>query len=60
MHVLKRCKAHDKAACCFAPSPAAAHDLHKKGFDLMAIGTDFGQLRSGARAQIEVARGARR
>lgn len=57
MHVLKRCKAHNKAACCFAPSPEAARDLHKKGFDLMAIGTDFGQLRSGARAQIEKARG---
>lgn len=56
MHVLARCKAHGKAACCFAPSPDAARDLAKKGFDLMAIGTDFGQLRSGARAQIETAR----
>jgi 2-keto-3-deoxy-L-rhamnonate aldolase RhmA len=34
-----------------------ARDLIKKGYDLMAVGTDFGQLRSGARAQIEAARG---
>jgi 2-keto-3-deoxy-L-rhamnonate aldolase RhmA len=34
-----------------------ARELAKKGYDLMAIGTDFGQLRSGARAQIESARG---
>jgi len=34
-----------------------AKDLAKKGYDLMAIGTDFSQLRSGARAQIDIARG---
>ncbi len=56
-HVLARCHAHGKAACCFAPSPLISRDLAKKGYDLMAIGTDFGQLRSGARAQIEAARG---
>lgn len=60
MHVLKRCKAHNKAACCFAPSPQHAFELTKKGFDLMAIGTDFGQLRSGARTQIGQARGTPR
>jgi len=56
-HVLARCHAHGKAACCFAPSPLMARDLIKKGYDLMAVGTDFGQLRSGARAQIQAARG---
>ena len=56
-HVVARCKAHKKAACCFAPSPLAAIELKAKGYDLMAIGTDFGQLRSGARAQIAIARG---
>jgi len=56
-HVVARAHAHGKSACCFAPSPLAARDLIKKGYDLLAIGTDFGQLRSGARAQIEVARG---
>jgi len=55
--VVARCKAHKKAACCFAPSPLAAIELKAKGYDLMAIGTDFGQLRSGARAQIAIARG---
>lgn len=56
-HVVARCRVHGKSACCFAPTPQAARDLAKKGYDLMAIGTDFGQLRSGARAQIEIARG---
>ena len=56
-HVLARCHAHGKSACCFAPSPMLARELAKKGYDLMAIGTDFGQLRNGARAQIETARG---
>ncbi|MEY4091462.1 MAG: hypothetical protein RLZZ496_644 [Pseudomonadota bacterium] len=56
-HVMKRAHAHKKAACCFAPSPTLAKDLAKKGYDLMAIGTDFSQLRSGARAQIDIARG---
>jgi 4-hydroxy-2-oxoheptanedioate aldolase len=55
-HVLARCKAHGKAACCFAPSPSSVPDLTAKGFALLAIGTDFGQLRAGARAQIESAR----
>ena len=58
-HVLKRAKIHKKAACCFAPSPKSVRELTQKGFDLMAIGTDFGQLRQGARAQIEIARGHR-
>jgi 4-hydroxy-2-oxoheptanedioate aldolase len=56
-HVRQRAHAHKKAACCFAPTPAMAKDLAKKGYDLMAIGTDFSQLRSGARAQIDIARG---
>ena len=56
-HVMKRAHAHKKSACCFAPSPSMAKDLAAKGYDLMAIGTDFGQLRSGARAQIDLARG---
>lgn len=56
-HVLKRAQIHKKAACCFAPSPVQARDLAQKGYDLMAIGTDFGQLRQGARAHIEIARG---
>jgi 4-hydroxy-2-oxoheptanedioate aldolase len=56
-HVVARCKAHKKAACCFAPTPSSVPALKAKGYDLMAIGTDFGQLRSGARAQIKEARG---
>jgi 4-hydroxy-2-oxoheptanedioate aldolase len=56
-HVVARCRAHKKSACCFAPSPSAAVELKAKGYDLMAIGTDFSQLRSGARAQIAIARG---
>ncbi len=56
-HVKQRAHAHKKAVCCFAPTPVLAKDLAKKGYDLMAIGTDFSQLRSGARAQIDIARG---
>lgn len=56
-HVLARAHAHKKSACCFAPTPERAKDLAIKGYNLMAIGTDFGQLRSGARAQISIARG---
>ena len=55
-HVVQRCRAHGKSACCFAPSPEASRDLAKQGYDLMAIGTDFGALRNGAKAQIDIAR----
>lgn len=57
-HIVARCRAQGKSACCFAPSPHAARELAQKGYDLMAIGTDIGQLRSGARTQIEIARGS--
>lgn len=55
-HVVARCKAHKKFACCFSPSPAAANEWIKKGYDLLALGTDFVQLRNGARAMIDQVR----
>jgi len=56
IHVAERAKAHGKVACCFAPSPQHVPALAKAGYGLLAIGTDFGQLRAGARAQIATAR----
>lgn len=55
-HVVARCKAHKKFACCFSPTPAVANDWIKKGYDLLALGTDFMQVRNGARAMIEQVR----
>jgi len=55
-HVVARCKAHKKFACCFSPTPAVAGEWIKKGYDLLALGTDFMQVRVGARAMIEQVR----
>ena len=55
-HVAARCKAHGKAACTFAPSGERARDLIRRGYDLLAIGTDIMQLRAGCKAGIEAAR----
>ncbi len=55
-HVVARCKAHKKLACCFSPTPAVAGEWIKKGYDLLALGTDFMQVRVGARAMIEQVR----
>jgi 4-hydroxy-2-oxoheptanedioate aldolase len=55
-HVARRCKAHGKAACTFAPSGERARDLIKVGYDLLAIGTDIMQIRAGCQAAIKEAR----
>lgn len=57
-HVVKRCRAHKKSACAFAHSGERALDLARRGYDLIACGTDILQLRAGARAMLEAARAA--
>ncbi len=54
-HVAARAKAHGKLATCFAPRPEDVPHLAKAGYSLMAISTDFMQLRAGARASLTAA-----
>jgi 4-hydroxy-2-oxoheptanedioate aldolase len=55
-HVLKRCRHHKKAATVFAPTGPMAHKLAKDGFDLLSLGTDIMQVRTGVKATIEAYR----
>jgi 4-hydroxy-2-oxoheptanedioate aldolase len=57
-HVVARCRSHGKAACAFALTGARARDMARRGFDLIACGTDVMQLRAGARAMLDEARRA--
>jgi 4-hydroxy-2-oxoheptanedioate aldolase len=54
-HVVRRCRAHGKAACAFAHSGERALEMRRRGFDLIACGTDILQLRTGARQMLEAA-----
>ncbi len=55
LHVAQRARAHAKFATCFAPRPEDVPQLVKDGYSLMAISTDFMQLRAGARASLAAA-----
>jgi 4-hydroxy-2-oxoheptanedioate aldolase len=49
-HILSRVKAHGKKAAVFGPTPTIAAGLARDGWDLIALGTDIMQLRSGVKA----------
>jgi 4-hydroxy-2-oxoheptanedioate aldolase len=55
-HVLKRCRAHGKAACMFATTGARAKQMRARGYDLIAIGNDVQQIRLGVKTMVDQAR----
>lgn len=54
-HVAARAQAHGKIASCFAPRPEDVPSLSRQGYRLMAVSTDFMQLRAGAKASLAAA-----
>ena len=56
-HVLARCRTYGKAACAFATTAESARELRKRGYDLIALGNDTIQMRTGIRAMLGVAKG---
>ena len=55
-YVAARCKAHNKAVSAFAIPNSKARDLIKRGFNLIAIGTDAIQLRQSTKELLAAAR----
>jgi len=55
-HVLKRCRAHGKAACVFATTGPRAKEMRARGYDLIAIGNDVQQIRLGVKTMVDQAR----
>ncbi|MCP8938916.1 aldolase/citrate lyase family protein [Alsobacter sp. SYSU M60028] len=58
-HVLARCRAAGKAACVFAPSGPRAGEMRRRGFDLVALANDVGQVRLGVKTMLEQAGAAK-
>jgi 4-hydroxy-2-oxoheptanedioate aldolase len=56
-HVLARAASAGKHATIYAHSPERAAELAKRGFGLVALGSDSVFLRAGAQAALKVARG---
>jgi 4-hydroxy-2-oxoheptanedioate aldolase len=55
-HTVARCRAHKKASAVFSMDGKRAHELLRRGFDLIALSNDVIQLRAGVRAMVEDAR----
>lgn len=57
-HALARAREAGKAAAVYAPTPERAGVLMRRGFDIVALGSDVNLLRAGAQAWIGAARGS--
>jgi len=55
-HCLRIAKQHGKIACAFSPNPARAAELAARGYDVVTVGTDLGQLALGAATELATAR----
>jgi 4-hydroxy-2-oxoheptanedioate aldolase len=56
-HALARAKTAGKFSAIYAPTGEKAADFAKRGYDLVAVGSDLGFLRAGAAAALAAARG---
>jgi 4-hydroxy-2-oxoheptanedioate aldolase len=54
-HALARAKAAGKIAAIYAPTGERAADYAKRGYDLIAVGSDLGFLRLGAASMLKAA-----
>lgn len=55
-HCLAIAKRHGKIACAFSPTPARAAELAARGYEVVTVGTDLGQLALGASSELAEAR----